>query len=261
MVASSAMGLSELGFQAGQQLRVRFGVDFAFENLFRSSNRERGYLSTQGFLGTKNFLLDLCFCAGNDTLCFYFGGRLGFFHQNRAAFFCLRNDFARLRPRALQLFGRALGGKLQILLAALRRGQAFGDLLLSSLDGLHQRRPDELDSKPDEQRESDRLGEHGYTDIHGCLLKPVFAEIPAQRITASSGLPNANSIASPTPMMNDASIRPSSRNTLACNAKVFLLLGLIDASFIIGVGLAMQEYLGLQCRNHFRLAGRAFQEA
>ena len=37
----------------------------------------------------------------------------------------------------LNLFARPLGCQLQILLAALRRGQTFGDLLLSLLDGLH----------------------------------------------------------------------------------------------------------------------------
>src|SRR5258706_14374004 len=41
-----------------------------------------------------------------------------------------------------------------------------------------------------------------------------------QRITASRGLANANIIASPTPMMNEASIRPSSRNTFACSELV-----------------------------------------
>jgi len=34
-------------------------------------------------------------------------------------------------------------------------------------------------------------------------------------------------------------VRPASRDDPALQAKVFLLLGLIDASFIIGVGLAM----------------------
>jgi len=33
-------------------------------------------------------------------------------------------------------------------------------------------------------------------------------------------LPKANSIAMPRPMMNDASIRPSSRNTFACSCGI-----------------------------------------
>jgi hypothetical protein len=48
-------------------------------------------------------------------------------------------------------------------------------------------------------------------------------------ITASSGLANANIIARPTPMMNEASIRPSSRNTFACSE--FGELGLARSGF------------------------------
>ena len=39
-------------------------------------------------------------------------------------------------------------------------------------------------------------------------------------MTASNGLAKANIIARPTPMMNEASIRPSSRNTFACSELV-----------------------------------------
>ena len=75
-----------------------------------------------------------------------------------------------MRTSALQFFRRPPGSQFEILFATLGCGQALSNLLLSLLDRPHERRPDELDRESDEDRKSDRLGDHGYTDVHGCLL-------------------------------------------------------------------------------------------
>src|SRR4029077_5136451 len=87
------------------------------------------------------------------------------------------------------------------------------------VDRAHQMRPYELRREPDERGERDRLHDQREIDVHGCPVAVRMAGRPARYLSPGgiSGLPNANSIARPTPMMNDASIRPSSRNTLACS--------------------------------------------
>ena len=121
------------------------------------------------------------------------------------------------RARASPISSSALlPRRLERLLALLGRRQAVGDLFLARLDGAHQRRPDELDREPDEQpRRRDRLRDQREIDVHA--VAPAGDSAGRYLMTASSGLPNANNIARPTPMMNEASIRPSSRNTLACS--------------------------------------------
>src|SRR6185436_18279811 len=49
---------------------------------------------------------------------------------------------------------------------------------------------------------------------------PRLPAAPFQRNAVASGLAKAKNIAMPRPMMNDASIRPSSRNTLPCSELV-----------------------------------------
>src|SRR3972149_3685283 len=93
---------------------------------------------------------------------------------------------------------------------AARGAQPVRDGLLARLDCAEQRRPDEPDREPDEQRKRDGLRDQREVEAHCSPLRGT-----GQRMTASRGLANANIIARPTPMMNDASIRPSSRNTLA----------------------------------------------
>src|SRR5205814_3460450 len=94
----------------------------------------------------------------------------------------------------------------QVAPALLARGEAVGDLLLAPLDRTHQRRPDEFDREPDEKREGEGLRDQGEVEVHPSA--------------PSSGLANAKNMPIPRPMMNEASIRPSNRNTLACSAGI-----------------------------------------
>jgi len=53
----------------------------------------------------------------------------------------------------------------------------------------------------------------------------------------TKGFAKANIMAIPTPIKKAASIKPELMNEL--QTKMFLLAGLIDAAFLIGVGIAM----------------------
>src|SRR6185295_8496700 len=131
-----------------------------------------------------------------------------------------RDDFGGARLRLGQHFRVALLGLRELLAALLAGGEAIGDLLLPGLDGAHQRRPDETRAEPDEGRERDGLHDQRQIEIHGgaCTVRRVAR--PYLGTTESSGLANAKNIARPTPMMYDASIRPSSRKTFACSCGI-----------------------------------------
>src|SRR3970282_383655 len=100
--------------------------------------------------------------------------------------------------------------------------------------GLDQRWPDELDVEQDEDRKRQHLAEQGDIDIHVVPCGSVSATASSRGVysgadgivratsidqlsAASSGVANANIIATPTPIRNAASIRPASRNMRPCN--------------------------------------------
>src|SRR4029077_10948700 len=81
-------------------------------------------------------------------------------------------------------------------------------------------------AEPDEGRERHGLHDQSQIEIHGdactdriggAALLGNLIWVPYFGTTLNNGLANAKNIARPTPMMYDASIRPSSRNTFACN--------------------------------------------
>jgi len=76
------------------------------------------------------------------------------------------DDLVGLGAGSLQFVGDLGVGLREVLLRIVGGGQAFGDLLLALLDRLDQRRPDELDGEPDEDREADHLAQQGDIRIH-----------------------------------------------------------------------------------------------
>src|SRR2546425_628099 len=128
------------------------------------------------------------------------------FEHLRLASLRRTDDLADALARLGELFVRALARRLELPPALLARGQAVRDLLLALLDRAHQRRPDEFDHEPDEKREGEGLRDQREVEVHPSA--------------PSSGLANAKNIPIPRPMMKEASIRPRSRNTLACSAGI-----------------------------------------
>src|SRR4029078_6337627 len=130
-----------------------------------------------------------------------------------------RDDFGGLDLRLGHHVGNPLFGRNQALPALLTCLESFGHLPLALEALAHQRGPDEPGREPDEQAETDGLHQQGEIDVHRCLwISPLASRYLSQ--AGISGVPNANSIAMPRPMMNDASMRPSSRNTFACSAGI-----------------------------------------
>src|SRR5215831_4309067 len=206
MVAVSAMSL-DLALQLVEQLGVRLGVDLAPQDLLGTGDRELRHLLAQGFLRAHDFLVDVGLRRRDDAVGLGPGLRLGFLEHLRVALLGRGDDLADAASRFRELLVRALARGLELLLTALACGEAVGDGLLAFLDGPGKRRPDELDAEPDEQGERQALRDQREVDVH-----------PAS--APSSGLANAKNMPMPSPMMNEASIRPSSRNTFACSAGI-----------------------------------------
>src|SRR5215470_2209684 len=217
MVTSSAMigRGSEFGRDRVQQLGVCFRVYLAPQNFLRALHGQRGDLRTQYFFGAEYFSVDLRLGPGDNAVALELGLSLRLFHQLRRPSVRLSQELLCLTARFAQDIGGALTRLFEILTPALSRGQPLGDLFLTRLDRPQQRWPDEPGRKPDEDRERRGLREKRQIDVHGYSLTAAIPDYCG--ITASSGLPNANNIARPTPMMKEASIRPSSRNTLPCS--------------------------------------------
>src|SRR5215831_17862499 len=195
MVAVSAMSL-DLALQLVEQLGVRLGVDLAPQDLLGTGDRELRHLLAQGFLRAHHLLVDVGLRRRDDAVGLGPRLRLGFLEHLRVALLGRCDDLAHAAARLREL-----------LLGALARGEPVGDRLLALLDGPRERRPDELDAEPDEQGERQALRDQREVDVH-----------PAS--APSSGLANAKNIPIPSPMMNEASIRPSSRNTLPCSCGI-----------------------------------------
>src|SRR6266853_3977981 len=197
---------SDLFLELAEQLGMALRVYFAPEDFLRTGDGERGDLLPQHFPGAGDLLVDVGLGRGEDALGLGLGGGLRLVQHLRLALFRRTDELADALARLGELFVRALARLLQLAPAALARGEAVRDLLLALLDRAHQRRPDEFDREPDEERKGERLRDQGEVEVH--------PRAP------SSGLANAKNMPIPRPMMNDASIRPRSRNTLACSAGI-----------------------------------------
>src|SRR5260370_27044301 len=146
---------SDFLLQLAEQLGVALRVYFAAEDFLRAGDRERGDLLPQHFLGAGDLLVDVGLGRGEDALGLGFRGGLRLVHHLRLAPFRRTDDLADALARLCELFVRALARLLQLAPALLARGEAVGDLLLALLDRAHQRRPDEPDPEPDEQRKAE----------------------------------------------------------------------------------------------------------
>src|SRR6266571_2257450 len=197
---------------------MRLGVDFALEYLGSTRNGKRGDLAAQCLLGAIDLLLDFGLCRCDDAV--GFGLRIGARLVDRIALelLALRDDIGRPRLGFGQHFSDPLFGPGKALPSLFARSQSVGDLLLALFDRTHQHRPDEPRAKPDEDREDDGLHQQRQVDVHDCPLSGRRNRYLSP--AGISGLAYANSIAMPSPMMNEASIRPNSRNTLACSAGI-----------------------------------------
>src|SRR5436190_12076889 len=198
--------VSDFPLELAEQLGVRLGVDLAAQDLLRAGDGERGDLLPERFPRARDLLVDVGLGRGEDAIGLGLGGGLRLVEHLRVALFRRTDDLADALARPSELLVRALARSLQVAPALLARGEAVGDLLLAPLDRTHQRRPDEFDREPDEKREGEGLRDQGEVEVHPSA--------------PSSGLANAKNMPIPRPMMNEASIRPSSRNTLACSAGI-----------------------------------------
>src|SRR5574340_752591 len=235
---------SELGLEPRQQFGVHAGVDFAAQDRLGALDRERGHLVAQRLARLHRFLLGFGTRGGDDLRALLAGARLGvlddLLRQVLGVGEALRAVLARLRELG---FG-ALVGRGQIGLGPIGGGQPVGDLLRPLVQRRGDRRPDEPHREPDQDPEHDHLDDQGSGDAHfmaswrwwrrgrcaaaRCLddrgrRAPYLA--PAAAATAAAiwprnGLAVANHSAIPTPMMNEASIRPTSRNILVCSSPI-----------------------------------------
>src|SRR5882762_6779189 len=200
-------GHSDFLLQTAEQLGMRLGVDLAAQDLLRAGNGERGDLLPQRLLRARDLLVDVGLGGGEDALGLGPGGGLRLFEHLRVALFRGADDLADALARLGELFVRALARSLQLPPALLARGESVGDRLLALIDLAGEHRPDELDRDQDEDREGDASRDQREVQVH-----PPSAP--------SSGLAKAKNMPIPRPMMNEASIRPSSRNTLPCSAGI-----------------------------------------
>src|SRR5665213_1633076 len=215
-------GPLQLRFDFAQHRRMRGGIDFALQDLAGAGDGELRHLPAQILLGARNFLLDLRLGRRDDAVSL--GLRLGLRAGDGLAadLLALRDDFVRLGARLGDQRLDATFGARQVFAALLAGGKAVCDGLLPRIDCERQRRPDVLGAQPDEDRKCDRLHDDREIDVHAFPLCAGCRKDVTQAhwMTESSGLLNANNIAMPRPMMNDASIRPSSRNTLPCSCGI-----------------------------------------
>src|SRR5437870_8957969 len=198
--------VSDFLLQPAEQLGVGFRVDLAAQDLLRARDGERRNLLPEHFPGACDLLVDVGLGRGEDALGLGLGGGLRLVEHLRLASLRRTDDLADALARRGELFVRAPARRLELPPALLARGQAVRDLLLALLDRAHQRRPDEFDREPDEKREGEGLRDQREVEVHPSA--------------PSSGLANAKNIPIPRPMMKEASIRPRSRNTLACSAGI-----------------------------------------
>ena len=107
--------------------------------------------------GTIDFLLDLRLGGIDDALAFRLGIVLRFLDQFAGTFFCMCQNLTGLLTRLLQFLGDPLRCQLQLLPAFFGGREAIGNLLLTVLHRLLQRRPDVFHGQPDEYSEPQRL--------------------------------------------------------------------------------------------------------
>ena len=102
---------------------MRPGVDLAPQDLLGPGHGQRGNLCAQRLLGTKHFLFDLGFGAGELALTLGFRGVLRFLNKLGRALVGLGKKLLRFVARFDQDFLGALRRPLELLLAALRGGK------------------------------------------------------------------------------------------------------------------------------------------
>ena len=94
------------------------------------------------------------------------GLRTGLFEQLPGLALGARTDFGRAIAGLLQFVGHPAFGRGQIGLGFVGRSQAIGDALAALIEGLDDRRPDELRGKPPEREKDRDLDEQCRIDVH-----------------------------------------------------------------------------------------------
>src|SRR6266568_3549583 len=131
---------------------------------------ERGDLLAQHFPGAGDLLVDVGPGRGEDALGLGLRGGLRLVEHLEVALFRRADDLADALTRLRELLLRAPARRLQLLPAALARGEAVGDLLLALLDLAHQHRPDEFGREPNEKRKGEGLRDQAEVDVHVSIL-------------------------------------------------------------------------------------------
>src|SRR5688572_23645723 len=218
--AMRALAPLDLERELLQQVGVRLGVDLATEELAGARDRDQRDLAAQLLACAIGFQRHLVACIGQQPLTLRDRGAARLLDHLVRAAVGLLDDLVRLHARFLDDVGRTRLRFRQALLGSLGRDQPVRDLALARLDGGDQRRPHKLHRDPAEDQEHQRLDDQRCVEIHGTIS---LALTVAGYAYWTNGLAVANHSAMPTPMMNDASIRPSSRKTFVCS--VFISSG------------------------------------
>src|SRR5215471_9406012 len=220
MVTGSAIAeCLELLLDGREELGVSFRVHLALENLRRTGHGKIGDLIAQRLLGARGLLRDFRLRRGKHPVRFGFGVGLCLLDGFAAQPFSLSDDLGSPGLSLRNHLGDLLFGAGEALAALFACGQAICDLLLPRSDRPHQYRPDERGTKPNENREDGGLHQQREIHVHG--TNPSERAAPVYlRPAGISGLAYANNMAMPNPMMNEASINPSSRKTFACSAGI-----------------------------------------
>ena len=140
---------------------MRLRVDLAQQDFLGAGKCHRRHLAAQFLAGTVRLGLDFGLCRGDLPLTFLRTRGLAVGEDFVRARVGLVKDACRLAPGiGNDLFG--LGAcLLQLLFAAIGGGEALFDLLLPFLDGIENRRPEELHAEDHEDDHRDRLADEG----------------------------------------------------------------------------------------------------
>jgi hypothetical protein len=111
-----------------EHFRVRFGIDFALENLFGPGQCDHRYFLTQMFARRIYLLIDIGSRRGLDLVGFIPRSIFGFVNNLVGTFLRLIDDFLCLLLGFTEAFANFCLGFLKVLLSALCSGQALGNL-------------------------------------------------------------------------------------------------------------------------------------
>ncbi len=162
----TAPSCAELTRQLRQQLAMPHRVDLTAQHAARAEHDQLGQFLPQPLACPMDGLFELR--LGGSALTRGLGERLlaRLLDDLASPLMRLLQDFAGLRPSLTEHRLRLGLALLKRLLASLGGSQTLRDPLLPLLDGVHQRRPDELPGEPDQDREEDQLTEEGGVDAH-----------------------------------------------------------------------------------------------